>query len=159
MKFSFRHLFNIGIVVIMAMVVITAWGYDEQTRLLPLIVSVPVLIMAVILTIQEFRESLRKGAEKKEKEEAGESVFAKEVNISIWVVAMFISLYLFGFILTTFFFTFLSLKVRSRFSWVSSLGVSVGCLAFLYLVLITALNVDLYQGAVTIALRKAFLGY
>jgi len=49
--------------------------------------------------------------------------------------------------------------VRSRFSWVSSLGVSVGCLAFLYLVLITALNVDLYQGAVTIALRKAFLGY
>lgn len=88
-----------------------------------------------------------------------ESVFAKEIVVSLWVVGMFVSLYLFGFILTTFFYTFLSLKVRSRFSWISSLGVSAGCLAFLYGVLITALNVELYQGVVTIALRKALLGY
>ena len=164
MKFSFRHLFNVGVVVIMALIVITALGYDRQTRLLPLLVSVPVLILAVILTVMEFRESLRKPAHEEVKkddagETPGESVFAKEINVSLWIVAMFVSLYLFGFILTTFFYTFLSLKVRSRYSWLSSLGVAAGCMAFLYGVLITALNVELYQGVVTIALKKAFLGY
>lgn len=164
MKFSFRHLFNIGVVVIMALIVITALGYDRQTRLLPLIVSVPVLILAVILTVMEFRESFRKPAHEEIQkggagEKPGESVVAKEINVSLWVVAMFISLYLFGFIATTFFYTFLSLKVRSRFSWFSSLAVSGGSLAFLYVVLIYSLNVELYDGVVTIALRKAFLGY
>jgi hypothetical protein len=166
MKFSFRHLFNVGIVVIMAMIVITALGYDRQTRLLPLLVSVPVLIMALVLTVMEFRESLGKTFQEKKKkkdgeeeEKAGEGVFAKEITVSLWIVALFVSLYLFGFIVTTFFYTFLSLKVRSRFSWFSSLSVSVGCLAFLYGVLITALNVELYAGIVTIALRKAILGY
>ena len=166
MKFSFRHLFNVGIVVVMAMIVITALGYDPQTRMLPLIVSLPVLIMAVILTVTEFRESLAKDAREKnkekdgeEEEKAGENVFAKEINVSLWVVGMFVSLYLFGFIATTFFYTFLSLKVRSRFSWLSSLGVSAGCLVFLYGVLITALNVELYEGVVTVALKKAILGY
>ena len=164
MRFSFRHLFNVGIVVIMAMIVITALGYDRQTRLLPLLVSVPVLILAVILTVMEFRESFRKPAHEEGKKDSaggkpGESVFAKEINVSLWIVAMFVSLYLFGFIVTTFFYTFLSLKVRSRFSWFSSLAVSAGSLAFLYFVLIYALNVELYQGFVTIALRKAFLGY
>ncbi len=161
MKFSFRHVFNVGVVVIMAAVVVTALGYDPQTRLLPLIVSVPVLILAVILTVLEFRESMKEGHEekKKDKGEEGGNRFRKEVVVSLWIVAMFLSLYLFGFIATTFFFTFLSLKVRSGFSWTSSLGVSAGCLAFLYGVLITALNVELYDGVVIVALRKAFLGY
>lgn len=62
MKFSFRHLFNVAIIVIMAMIVVTALGYDPQTRLLPLIVSVPLLILSVILTIVELRESFGKSA-------------------------------------------------------------------------------------------------
>jgi hypothetical protein len=163
MKLSFRHLFNVGVVIIMAMIVITALGYDSTTRLLPLMVSIPVLIMAVILTIKEFLAELRKGPHKKmdneEGEEAGKSVFAKEITVSLWIVAMFASLYLFGFIFTTFFFTFLSLKVRSRFSWLSSLSVSAGCLVFLYGVLVTALSLELHGGVVTLALRKAILGY
>ena len=67
MKFSFRHLFNVGVVVIMAAVVITALGYDSQTRLLPLIVSVPVLILSIILTVQEFLASGAKEEKKKGK--------------------------------------------------------------------------------------------
>lgn len=162
MKFSFRHLFNVGVVVIMALSVITALGYDRQTRLLPLIVSVPVLILAVILTIQEFLES--KGKAQKKKEEDGEEeekagLFAKEINVSFWVLGMFVSLYLFGFIATTFFYTFIWLKFHARYSWLSSLSVSGGSLAFLYIVLIYALNVQLYDGVVTIAVRKAILGY
>ena len=159
MKFSFRHLFNVGVVVVMAAIVITALGYDSQTRLLPLIVAVPVLILSVILTVQEFLASKREAAEGKEQEQEVEGVFAKEIKISIWIVALFISLYLFGFILTTFFYTFLWLKLWSRFSWTSSLSVSAGCLIFLYGVLISALNVELFEGVVTMAVRKAIMGY
>jgi hypothetical protein len=158
MKLSFRHLFNVGVVAIMAAVVITALGYDSQTRLLPLIVSVPVLILSVILTVQEFRGS-KGGHSEKKKEHGGPNVFKKEIRVSIWIVAMFASLYLFGFIATTFFYTFVWLKFGARFSWTSSLSVSAGSLAFLYFVLIMALNVELYEGVVTIALRKAILGY
>jgi len=159
---SFRHLFNLGVVFVMALIVITALGYDRQTRLLPLIVSVPVLILAIAQTIQDFRASKEKT--KKKKEEAGEEeekkgLFAKEIIVSFWTVAMFISLYLFGFIATTFLYTFLWLKFHARYSWLSSLSVSGGSLAFLYIVLIYALNVQLYDGVVIIALRKAILGY
>jgi hypothetical protein len=158
MKFSFRHLFNVGVVVIMAAVVITALGYDKDTRLLPLIVSVPVLILSIILTIQEFR-GVDAGKKKKKEHVAGPEVFKKELVISVWIVAMFASLFLFGFILTTFFFTFVWLKFGARFGWGPSLAVSAGSLAFLYGVLITLLNVELFEGFVTIALRKAILGY
>ena len=159
---SYRHLFNVGVVVILALIVITALGYDRQTRMLPLIVSVPVLILAIALTISDLRESKGKASKKKEedgKEEEKKGVFAKEVKVSIWTVAMFVSLYLFGFIATTFFYTFLWLKFHARYSWLSSLSVSGGSLAFLYIVLIYALNVQLYDGVVIIALRKAILGY
>jgi hypothetical protein len=158
MKFSFRHLFNVGVVVIMAAVVITALGYDKDTRLLPLIVSVPVLILSIILTVQEFLGS-KGGASKKKKEHGGPEVFKKEIKVSIWIVAMFLSLYLFGFIATTFFFTLVWLKFGARFNWGPSLSVSAGSLAFLYIVLIMALNVELYEGVITLALRKAILGY
>jgi predicted permease len=81
------------------------------------------------------------------------------VNAFVWAISLFIALYLFGFIITTALYTFLSLKVRSHFSWRSSIGVSVGCLAFLYTVMIYGLRVDLYTGSVILALRKVFYGY
>jgi hypothetical protein len=162
-KFSFRHLFNVAIVVISAMIVVTALGYESQAALLPLIVAVPTLIMSIALTILEFKEDRKAPAQEEKEEGAGKeeakSTFAKELNVSIWVIGLFVSLYLFGFVATTFFYTFLTIKVRSGFGWKVSLGVSAGTLAFLYILLIYALDVELYQGVVVIALRKAILGY
>jgi hypothetical protein len=84
---------------------------------------------------------------------------AKEVNAFLWAISLFVAIYLFGFIITTFLFTFLALKVRSRFSWKSSIGVSLGCFAFLWIVMVYGLRVDLYPGSVMIMLRKAIYGY
>lgn len=164
MKLSFSHAFNIGIVLVMTAVVVMAMGYNRSSALLPLLVSVPVLIFSLAQTIIDFRKnrgpaavvernvSVQDAKDTKKK-------FAKEIEVSLWVLAMFISLYLFGFVATTFFYILLSLKVRSGFGWKVSLGVSSGCFAFLYFLLIGILKVDLYEGVITVALKKIFLGY
>ena len=167
MNASMRHVFNLGVVVLLAFYVVTAFGYNSQARFMPLFIGIPVLILAIIQTILDFIKyrnktmSARKGKKPATLEPPAteRAVDKKELTVCIWVVSMFVSLYLIGFVATTFIYTFLSLKVRSRFSWKSSLGVSSGSLVFLYVVLIQGLHVSLYPGFITLILRKALYGY
>jgi uncharacterized membrane protein (DUF485 family) len=166
MKISSRHVFNLVVVVLLSIYVLTAWGYNPQARLFPLVVSIPILILAIGLFISDLRASRQAAAVAEEAKPPSGNVevtpkgkFKKEVNAFVWAISLFVSLYLFGFIVTTALYTFLSLKVRSHFSWRSSIGISVGCLAFLYIVMIYGLRVDLYTGSVILALRKVFYGY
>ncbi len=163
-KFSFRHVFNIGAVAVFAVAVIMALGYNRSAALMPLLIGIPILILAVLQTVLDLRADLTaKGAAGKEQEpgaaEEARRVFSKEVNVSLWVLGMFVAIYLFGFLSTTFFYTLLSLKVRSGFPWKASLGVALGGWAFLYFLMVQLLQVDLYAGLVVIAARKALLGY
>jgi len=168
MRFSFRHTFNVAIVLLLGIYVITAIGYNPTARLMPLVVSIPTFILAVLNMISDFRKQGRRVVpaetcglrnEAGAQPTAGSESHRKELIIFLWVVSAFVSFYLLGFIISTFLYTFLSLKVRSRFHWGVSLAVSVGSLAFLYLVMIYGLRVDLYQGKVILMLRKAFFGY
>jgi len=155
---TFRHLFNIAVVLVLLAVVIMSLGYNPQARLMPLLIGIPILILAVIQTIIDFREAASEKKKMLTEEEIKEAKrrFAKEINVSLWVVGLFLSVYLFGFLITTFAYTFLTLKVRSRFPWKQSLGVALGAWAFLYFVLYKLLEVDLYDGIVVVTLRKLF---
>jgi hypothetical protein len=166
MKFSFRHVFNMIVVVLLGIYVVTAWGYNPQARLMPLVVSVPILILAIVQTINDLRGSRKrteKPAESKtardEKEVAEKGKFKKEVNAFLWAISLFVAIYLFGFVITTLLYTFLALKVRARFAWRPSIMVSLSCFAFLFIVMVYGLKVDLYPGAVVVMLRKAIYGY
>ncbi len=72
---------------------------------------------------------------------------------------MFGALYLLGFMITTFFYPLLYMRFVGRRSWRMSASISLGAFAFLYIVMITGLQVELYDGVVVLALRKAFAGY
>jgi hypothetical protein len=166
MNLSFRHVFDLIVVVLLGAYIVTAMGYNPQARLMPLVVSIPIFILAIIQTISDLRASRRRTPlQGKPDAPAGEvkatdkARFKREVNAFLWAISLFVALYLFGFVLTTFVYTFLALKVRSRFSWRSSIGVSIGCFAFLWIVMVFGLRVDLYPGIVMIALRKVFYGY
>jgi hypothetical protein len=168
MKFSFRHMFNIAVVVLLGIYVITAMGYNPTARLMPLVVSIPIFILAVLNLIGDFRKQSRRvfsaetvglKSETSAQPAAGSESHRKELIIFLWVVSAFVSFYLLGFVISTFLYTFLSLKVRSRYPWGVSLAVSVGSLAFLYMVMIYGLRVDLYQGKIILMLRKVFFGY
>ena len=165
MKFSFRHVFNIGAVVVLLIVVVMAMGYNKQAAMMPLLIGVPVLILAVAQMVVDFRaDKRREGVVKNENAPApdrtGEDTstrLSKEVNVSLWVIGMFVSIYLVGFLVTTFLYTLLSLKVRSGYNWKISLGIAGGSWAFLYLLMVQLMEVDLYDGVILIALQKAFI--
>ena len=159
MKFSFRHIFNLLVVASLLIYIITAMGYNRQARLMPLVVSIPILILAIIQTIRDFRAGRQTTGVPEDVKAPDKVRLAKEVNAFLWAVSLFVAIYLFGFVITTFLFTFLALKVRSRFRWKSSIGVSLGCFAFLWIVMVYGLKVDLYPGSVMIMLRKAIYGY
>ncbi len=166
MRFSFRHIFNLIVFVLLFIYVVTAMGYNSQARLMPLVVSIPILILAAIQTIRDFRTSRQtyNVTEKKDTSNGDGKApdkgrLKKEVNAFLWAISLFVALYFFGFILTTFFYTFLALKVRSRFGWKSSVGVSVACFAFLWIVMVYGFRVDLYPGSVILVLRKSIYGY
>jgi hypothetical protein len=134
-------------------------GYNRQARLMPFVVSIPILILAIIQTIRDFRAGSQTTGVPEGVKAPDKVRLAKEVNAFLWAISLFVAIYLFGFIITTVLFTFLALKVRSRFSWKSSIGVSLGCFAFLWIVMVYGLRVDLYPGSVMIMLRKSIYGY
>ena len=166
MKFSYRHVFNLSVVAFLGIYAWTALSYGYNARLMPLVISLPLLVLAIIQTVIDLRLSRKKAAVPMQaeapsgvSETSSVGIFKKEVNAFLWAIGLFIGFYLIGFISGTGLFTFLSLKVRSRLGWRASISVSVGCLAFLWIVLIYAFQVDLYEGIITIALRKAIYGY
>lgn len=168
-RISARQVFDIALVLVLAGVVYTAMGYNSQARLMPLLVGVPVLVLAVLQTINDFRSQ--------PKPKAGASQVADAVDIAQregtarvtglagtlavygWVLLVFVMIYLIGFVATTFLYTLLFMKVRSRMGWGISLGVSAGFLAFMYLLMIMALQVQLYDGILVLTFRKSVLGY
>jgi hypothetical protein len=160
------HVFNLTAVSIFIAYVFIAMGFNAKAKLMPLAVSIPVLALAIWQTISDFRLYSKSSGVPLKGEittiaAAGNSGKrpVKEVRVCLWVVSLYLSLYLFGFMVTTFFYTFLSLKARSKFSLKSSLGVSLGALAFISIVLIYGFKVDLYAGSVILMLRKLFYGY
>jgi hypothetical protein len=166
MKFSYRHVFNLTVVVFLGIYVWTALSYSYNARLMPLVIGLPLFILAIIQTVIDLRLS-RKKADAPMQAETPSGVietssvgsFKKEVNALLWAIGLFIGFYLIGFLFATGLFTFLSLKIRSRLGWRASISVSVGCLAFLWIVMIYGLRVDLYEGSIMIALRRAIYGY
>jgi putative tricarboxylic transport membrane protein len=165
-KLSFRHVFDLVVVILLGIYIGTAFGYNSLARLMPLVVSIPIFVLAVLQTIGDFRQG-RRAPDVSRKEERpsgevkapGDKKISKEVNAFAWATSLFVALYLFGFVLTTLLYTFGALKLRSRFSWKPSIGVSLGCFAFLFIVMVYGLRVDLYPGVIMIALRKMVYGY
>lgn len=159
---SYRHIFNLGVVAVLFAMVIMALGYNRQARLMPLLIGIPVLIIALIHTVIDFRREAHEKEKSRPTEERlieARRRFAKEINVSLWVIGLFVSVYLLGFLISTLLFTFLTLKVRSRYSWRSSLGVAAGCWAFVYFLMVKLLQADLHNGLIVITLRKSLLGY
>jgi len=169
LKLSVRHLFNLALVAVLLAFVTVAAGYNPQARLMPLIIGIPVLALAVWQTVSDLILGARgaaAGAAAGERLSGSPREVAtpprvpgREIGVFLWTLLLFLLLYLFGFVATTFLYTFLSLKIRSRLNWPLSLGVAAAALAFLYGVMVYALKVQLYPGIVTLALRRMFYGY
>lgn len=163
MKLTFKLSFTAGLVIVLAAFVVISTTLNSQARMMPLIIGVPVLLLALWQLILELRQAAREKGEKtteeKPKEEPGAQVHRHTLTVYAWVLAMFGAIYLFGFVITTFFYPLLYMRIVGHRSWRMSAGISLGALAFLYVVMIIGLQVELYDGVFVVALRKAFAGY
>lgn len=163
MKISPRLLFTLGLVIFLIVYVSFATTYNYQARMMPLIIGVPILLLAALQLVLELRESAAKAKEprgdEKPKEEIAPQGRSHLIKVYGWVLAMFVAIYLFGFVITTFVYPLLYLRFVGGRSWRLSTAISLGALAFLYIVMIYGLNVQLYDGMVVVALRKAIYGY
>lgn len=172
-KISIHQLFTMGLVVFLIAYVIVATTFNYQARMMPLIIGVPVLLLAVSQLVIELRETAGKNKESKALsstrlgfageeqpiEAAAPSGRVRQVKAYAWTSAAFLAMYLVGFTITTLLYPLFYLRFVGGRSWRLSGAISLGALAFLYIVMIYGLNVELYDGVIVLALRKAIMGY
>ena len=166
MKITTRLLFTFGLVVFLAAFNLVALTFNYQARMMPLIIGVPVLLLAITQLVMEIRKATGavtaepKAAPKETTEETAARPGRRRLATTYgWVLAMMGLIYFLGFIITTFLYPLLYMKIVGGRSWKLSAGISLGALVFLYVVMINGLNVDLYDGIVITTLRKSFAGY
>ena len=69
----------------------------------------------------------------------------KELNISLWIIAVLIAIYLFG-LLQLFFYLFFIFKIQRKESIFISIMISISSWIVIYIVFIKLLKVQLYKG-------------
>ncbi len=55
LAFSMRQIFSLGIALVLIVWVVTAADYNEQARIMPLIIGVPVMVLAIYQAFADFR--------------------------------------------------------------------------------------------------------
>lgn len=168
MKITPRMIFTAILVVLLVAFNVVAFNFNYQARMMPLIIGVPVMILAIVQLVIEVRGARAKSekavAEVK-KEQAEEEPEAprsarRVLSSSAWLIGMMGSIYVLGFIATTFLYPLLYMKFVGKRSWRLAFIISLGAIVFIWAVMIQALNVDLYDGLVPGVLRKSlFVGY
>ncbi len=163
MKVTFKLVFTAVIAIALVAFVAVSTTFNSQARMMPLIIGVPVLLLALWQLFLELRQATKGRGEKvgevKPPEESAATGHRHTLTVYGWVIAMFGAIYLVGFVITTFFYPLLYMRIVGHRSWRMSASISLGALAFLYVVMILGLQVELYNGIVVLALRKAFAGY
>ncbi len=162
MKFTFKLFFTLALTVLLIAFVAVSTTFNSQARMMPLIIGIPVMLLAIGQLFLEVREAMQAKDEATQPPAPAKPAgpgHRHTLVIYAWIVAMFGALYLVGFMVTTFFYPLLYMRFVGHRSWRMAASISLGAFAFLYIVMIMGLQVDLYDGVVVLALRKAFAGY
>ncbi len=153
--------------VVMSLVMLTiftgmvgmALTYPPETRLLPLVIGIPGILLGLIQVGVEIRDARRK-AGSAVSDKAGEQgtgteesvppavIVKREIVLLAYLVALAVSIILFGFWLTIPVFVIVFLRAHERESWRLTLGLSLGAWAVLYLIFDRLLEIILHQGFV-----------
>lgn len=164
-----ENLIALVVIIVFVSVIITSLDFGPRARMIPL----PLAVFGLILMVAQFIwQNLRSGGElkvdilevltnKTEEENvsemAGESVPGKALSargprwrrevVAIGMVALFLGLILLlGPIPAVFLFTFGYLLITRHYSWFKGLLFTVLFTAGLYLLFVTALEIQLYHG-------------
>jgi hypothetical protein len=133
-------LFCVFLIAVAAYAIFAATGWSFKTKLFPLSVSVPLLVLATVQLLLMIRgkEETNDGAAMDvdfSTDVPAEVARGRVINIFCWIVGFIVLVYLLGFPLTVPLFIFVYLKFQSDVSWLQSIiftAITWGCFYFLF---------------------------
>lgn len=122
---------------------------DLDTKLLPIIFGSLVLVLCLIQLTKDLygKEKTEKNLQRKpEMQRNAKNIGLRPyVDTVVWIVGLILIIYMVGFMVATPLYLISFIKFHHR-SWVSALITASVSTAFLYLVFVVALRVNLYSG-------------
>jgi len=167
MKLRSQSLFTLFYIFFFVIVIIGAMGYNRKARLIPLVVAIPCLAMSITQFTLDLRKQRGKGrsieddlfhgvmekmihqevivAEDKEKKRRGKT--KPFFKIVLWLLFFYVSVFLFGFLITIPLFTILFMRSKGE-RWLPTLSCAAGLWLTVYLAFVVAARISLYEGLV-----------
>ena len=147
-----KVLMSLAMLVIFGGMVGMATTYPPETRLLPLVIGIPGILLAAIQVAMDFADAKRKAGSVKDSEAEEPAPAAgtvkRELVLLAYLVARAAAILLFGFWLTIPVFVIVFLRAHEGESWRLTLGLALGVWAGLYLVFDRLLEILVHRGFV-----------
>jgi hypothetical protein len=144
------YLFSAGVAASAFAFLLMAWGYPRDARAFPAAVAILLLGLSALDLVgltdtaagKIVRRSLNPTIKEPEKAEPVSTQAGAVLSVAVLVAA----LVLLGIEIAVPLYLFMSLRFRARRSWTSSLAITVGVSAAMWLLFVAALRLELYRG-------------
>ena len=140
---------GLGIMAVSAYAAISAWFWPLKTALFPLVISIPLFVLAAI-EVAALWLSRTRAAAPQVQAPAGEVASGEAALRSLiaagWIVGFFAAILLFGFLVAVPVFLFLYLKLQARESWLFSIVLTAIIAGAFYLVFDYSLHLPFGSG-------------
>jgi hypothetical protein len=159
MRFSGRTWMSLGIMMIAAWAVIKALKWPLTTALFPVVIGIPVFILATSELFSSFskREETSKEVSAKgagSKKEKSERIPAdRDLLAFLLILSFFLLILLVGFPIAVPLFVFFYMKIYGREKWGLSVGLAAGAWAGFYGLFVLVSNIHFDEGWVQQGLR------
>ena len=137
MKSKANLFFSLFLILIASFVIYSAWHWTFKARFFPLVLAIPLIILALTHLFLEFF-----GAPEKAGGPAVEAEFSNDVPPDVarrrviavfsWIAGFIVAVYLFGFPVAVPLFVFSYLKVQSDVGWAQSVTLTALTWGFFY---------------------------
>jgi hypothetical protein len=148
-----RLLFCVFLIAVAAYAIFAATAWSFQTKLFPLSVSIPLLVLATVqlLLLILGKEEVNDGAAMDldfSTEVPAEITRGRVINIFCWIVGFILLVYLVGFPLTVPLFIFVYLKFQSDVSWLYTIVVTAVTWGCFYLLFQSLVHIQFESGVI-----------
>ena len=169
MTFRSKSFFSLFYVLFFIIVIIGALGYNSKARLIPLVVALPCLGLSIIQFALDLGKEKKRG--RSIEDDLFHGVMEKMVHQEVvaddegkkgkkrrweampffriigWLLFFYVSVYLFGFLITIPLFTILFMRSKGE-RWILSLSCGAGLWLTIYLAFVVAARISLHEGLV-----------
>ena len=156
MKVNGRVLMSLCVAVVGVIVVIMALRWPFKTALFPVIIAIPIVLMAVaelVMGLRGMKKSGKGGVDFKLSEDVDPKVAMRRTLVTFaWIIGFFLLIVLLGFPIAVLLFLFLNLKWQAKEGWRLTLILTAATSVFFYGLFIRLLDIHFYEGVILRAL-------